>query len=103
MSDIPDYLIQWGAVKVTNAQHEFQKLINEFAGENIIQQITAANKTQLIGDAVKEVIYWGTTGSLWEAYKATEKIKLTEEMAPFLTEEKKQKFKNRLIDIISNL
>lgn len=103
MSTPPDYLVQIGAEKIAKAQKEFNKLVAQFAGANVVQQITAQGKTELIGDAVRDIMYWGQTGSLWEAYKAVEKIKITPEMAPFLTEEKKQEFKNKLIQILSSL
>lgn len=103
MSNIPPYLIAIGASKVAAAQSAFNKLVLQYAGANVIQQITAAGKTQLIGEAVRDVIYWGSTGSLWEAYKAVEAIKITPEMAPFLTEALKQDFKNKLVEMIGNL
>lgn len=103
MSQIPDYLIQIGAAKIAKAQTEFNKLVAQFAGANVIQQITAAGKTGLIGEAVRDVMYWGQTGSLWEAYKAVEKVQITPEMAPFLTEQTKQDFKNKLIQILASL
>lgn len=103
MSNPPDYLIKIGADKIAKAQTEFNKLVAQFAGANVVQQITAQGKTELIGTAVRDIMYWGQTGSLWEAYKAVEKINITPEMAPFLTEEKKQEFKNKLIQILSSL
>lgn len=101
--NIPPYLIQIGSSKVKKAQEAFNKLVMDFAGENVIAQITAAGKTKIIGDAVKDMVYYGSTGSLWEAYRACEKIEITPEMAPFLTEERKQQFKNKLIEILSSL
>lgn len=101
--NIPPHLVIIGAAKVAKAKAEFDKLVNEIAGENIIAQITAAGKTKLIADTLKEVAYYGSQGSLWEVYAAVEKIKITPEMAPFLTEERKQAFKNRIIKIISSL
>lgn len=101
--NIPPHLVIIGAAKVAKAKEEFSKLVNEVAGENIIAQITAAGKTKLIADALKDVAYYGSQGSLWEVYSATEKIKITPEMAPFLTEERRQNFKNRIIAIISSL
>jgi antitoxin (DNA-binding transcriptional repressor) of toxin-antitoxin stability system len=101
--DIPPHLVIIGAAKVAKAKAEFSKLVDEVAGENIIAQITAAGKTKLIADALKDVAYYGSQGSLWEVYVAVERIKLTPEMAPFLTEERRQNFKNRIITIISSL
>lgn len=101
--NIPPYLIQYGAAKIDKAKSEFSKLINEFGGENVIAQITAAGKTKLIADAVRDVIFYGSSGSLWEAYTSAEKIVITPEMDPFLTEERKKEFKNRLVQILSSL
>ena len=100
---LPDYLVQIGAAKIQAAQQQFNLLVADFAGANVVQQITAAGKTQLIGDAVRDVMYWGSTGSLWEAYKAVEAVQITPDMAPFLTEDIRQEFKNRLIAILSSL
>jgi hypothetical protein len=101
--NIPPYLVSIGSAKAAKAKEEFNKLVNEVAGENIIGQITAAGKTKLIADALKDVVYYGSQGSLWEVYSAIEKIEITPEMAPFLTEERKQLLKNRVIQIISSL
>lgn len=103
MADIPQVYIDMGAAKVKKARDGFAALVDQFGGENIIRQITAAQKTELIGNAVKDVLYWGSTGSLWEAFKAVERMQITPEMAPFLTEEKRQIFKNKLIELISTL
>jgi len=103
MADIPPQYIATGAAKVQKAAEGFNKIIAEFSGENVVRQITVAGKTKLIGDAVRDVLFWGSSGSLWEAYKAVEKIKITPEMAPFLTEAKKQEFKNKLIEVLSSL
>lgn len=103
MSQIPQYLINIGAAKVAAAQAAFQHLVQQVAGTNVIQQITAAGKTKLIADTLKDVVYYGNQGSLWECYVATEKLVITQEMAPFLTEDVRQQFKNKLIEIISGL
>lgn len=100
---IPDYLVKIGAAKVQQAQDQFNLLVMDFAGANVVQRITDAGKTKLIGDAVRDVMYWGTTGSLWECYKAVEAVQITPEMAPFLTEDVRQQFKNRLVAILSSL
>lgn len=101
--NVPDYLVNIGASKATAAQAAFAALVQEYAGANIILQITAAGKTELIGNAVKEVLFWGNSGSLWQAYAAVEKMVITPDMAPFLTGAHKQEFKNKLIQIISSL
>lgn len=100
---VPPQYIAIGAAKVQKAQQLFITLINNFAGENVVAQITAAGKTKLISDAVRDVIYYGNQGSLFEAYVACEKVILTPEMAPFLTEDRKKEFKNSLIQLLSQL
>lgn len=103
MSLVPPQYIPIGASKVKHAQQLFADLIAEFAGENLIAQITAAGKTKLIQDAVQEVLNYGNAGSLWEAYAAVERVKITPEMAPFLTGTRKNEFKNKLVEAISKL
>lgn len=102
-SQVPPYLTALGAAKIAQAKAGFDALIAEFGGANVIAQITVAGKTKIIADAVKDVMYYGSTGSLWEAYAAVEKIQITPGMAPYLTETRKQEFKNRLIQILSSL
>ncbi len=101
--NIPPHLRIYGEAKVAQAKAAFDRLIIEFGGENVIAQITAAGKTKLIADALRDVIFYGSTGSLWEVYVAASKIKITPEMAPFLTEERRQAFKNRVIEEIGKL
>lgn len=101
--NIPPYLTAIGSAKVKQAQALFADIIASFAGENVIASITAAGKTKLISDAVRDVLYYGGQGSLFEAYIATEKIQITPEMAPYLTEARKQEFKNKIIEAISKL
>lgn len=100
---IPEYLIQYGAAKIAKAQAAFNVLVAEYAGTNVVQQITAAGKTKIIGEALRDVMYWGQTGSLWECYHAVEQVEITPEMAPFLTEAIRQQFKNKLIEILGTL
>lgn len=106
MSDpinIPPQLTALGAAKIAQAQAGFATIVSEFGGANIIAQITTAGKTKLIADTMKDVVFYGSIGSLWEAYVACERIKITPEMYPYLTEDRKQFFKNRLIEAISKL
>jgi hypothetical protein len=101
MSLVPTQYIIIGASKVAKAREGFNVLINNLAGENLVAQITAAGKTRLISDAVKDVLYYGNSGSLWEAFVAVEKIVITPEMAPYLTEARKNEFK--IVELISSL
>ena len=100
---VPPQYIPIGKAKVEQAQKLFADLIASFAGENVVAQITAAGKTKLISDAVRDIIYYGNQGSLFEAYVATERVKITPEMAPFLTEARRQEFKNKLVEALSKL
>lgn len=103
MADIPQIYIDIGAAKQQKAIALFSSLMSQYAGENIIRQITAAGKTELIGNAVRDVLFWGQTGSLYEVYRALEKMIITPDMGPFLTEEKRQLFKNKIVEMISSL
>jgi len=101
--NIPPHLKLFGASKVQKAKDAFNNMITEIAGENVIAQITAAGKTKLIADTCREVMFYGSQGSLYEAFVAVERITLTPEMAPFLTEARRQIVKNKIIDIINRL
>jgi hypothetical protein len=103
MTDIPQIYLDQASTKIAKAQAAFALLVNTLAGANVIMQITKAGKTKLIADAVKDIVYYGNQGSLYECFSAVERVKITPEMAPFLTEETKQHFKNKLVEIISSL
>lgn len=100
---VPPQYIPVGIAVVKKAQGLFTDILNEFAGENVVAQITKAGKTKIISDAVRDVLYYGNQGSLWEAYVATERVVITPEMHPFLTEARKQEFKNKLVEALSKL
>lgn len=101
--NLPEYLLVIGSGKASKAQIEFGKLVQRYAGANMIKGITASGKTQKVSEAVERVLFWGSQGSLWEAYKAASHVVITPEMAPFLTEEIRMEFKNELVRIISTL
>lgn len=88
---------------VSNAQKQWAMLVAGFAAENIAMGITQAGKTLLVSDALYEVAVYGSQGSLWQAYNALSKVKVTPEMAPFLTEARIQWMKNKMIEAISAL
>jgi len=88
---------------VTNAQSAWQKLVITVAAENIALGITASGKTKLIADALFPVMTYGSSGSLWEAYNALNEVKITPEMAPFITKDRIDWMKNQLIQAISSL
>lgn len=88
---------------VTNAQKQWAQLVAGFAAENIAMGITQEGKTLLISKALYEVAVYGSQGSLWQAYDALSRVDITPEMAPFITEERIQWMKNKMIESISNL
>ena len=88
---------------VLAAQVAWAGMVAQFAAENIAMGITQANKTQLIASALQEVLTYGATGSLWQAYAALSNVVVTPEMAPFLTEDRIQWMKNQMIQAISSL
>jgi hypothetical protein len=83
-----------GIVKKTR---EFgESLMDSSAADNIRFGITQAGKTKLIGDAVRDVVYYLRSGSLYEAMTAIDAIVITPEMAPFITAENLVLFKNKI-------
>ena len=88
---------------VTTAQTTWLAMVSQFAAENIAMGISQAGKTSLIADALYEVSVYGSTGSLWQAYAALSKVQITPEMAPFLTEDRLQWMKNKMIEAIASL
>lgn len=92
-----------GSVVAQRAVAGFTEMMAEYVGGNIVSQITKAGKTQLIGDTLKEVVYWGNLASLYQVLGALERVKVTPEMAPFFTEATKQEMKNRVVQILSAL
>lgn len=88
---------------VSNAQKQWAMLVAGFAAENIAMGITQANKTQLIGDALNQVAVYGSQGSLWMAYAELSKVKITPEMAPFITQARIDWMRNKMIQAISVL
>ena len=83
---------------VSNAQKEWAALVAGFAAENIAMGITQAGKTLLISDALYKVAVYGSQGSLWQAYNALSEVVVTPEMAPFLTADRIQWMKNKMIE-----
>lgn len=101
--NLPPTYIALGKSKANKARLFFLDFMDEYSGGCIVLGITAKKKTKLIADTLKDVTYYGNSGSLWEAYNALEKIDITPEMAPFLTDEVKQFLKNKIVAFISTL
>jgi hypothetical protein len=71
-------------------------IVIEFAADNVLLGITQASKTKLIADACQQAFYYLSTGSLYEARSAMLEIEITEEMAPYLTEQRRIEFINKI-------
>lgn len=101
--NIPDPQYQRCEQIVNNAINSWKALVVTVAAENIAMGITQQGKTKFIADTMMPVMLYGQTGSLWEAYHALDAIKITPEMAPYITEDRRNWMKNQLIQIISTL
>ena len=88
---------------IAAAQTAFMGLTAEFAAENYIMGITASGQSQVIADALEDVYYYGTAGALWLCYQALGEVKVTPQMAPFLTADRIVWMRNRLIQTIDSL
>ncbi len=85
------------------ALNYWQQMVVTFAAENIAMGITQQGKTQLIASALQEVLTYGSSGSLWQAYAALSNVQITPEMSPFLTTARIEWMRNSMIQIISLL
>ncbi len=101
--NLPQPTMQYCAAKVLAAQQAFQVLVTAVAAENVAMGITSSGKTKIIADALEPVVFYGTTGSLWEAYNALQQVKVTPEMAPYLTQDRLNWMKNQLLAAIATL
>jgi len=101
--NIPDPAYNRCVQIIDNAINSWKNLVIIVAAENIAMGITQSGKTKLISDTLAPVVLYGSSGSLWEAYEALNKIQVTPEMAPFITHDRIQWMKNQLIQAISNL
>lgn len=88
---------------VVSAQAAWAGMVQQFAAENIAMGITQAGKTQLIADALQQVLVYGSSGSLWQAYAALSQVVFTSDMAPYLTAARIEWMKNVMIEAISGL
>lgn len=100
---IPDLEYNECLAIVSAAQAAWINIVKTVAAENLALGITQSGKTQLIADACNQVMVYGSSGSLWLAYNELNNIKITPEMAPYLTEDRIQWMRNQLIQAISSL
>jgi hypothetical protein len=86
--------------KIEKAKILFERIATEFSTENVLMGITQAGKTKLIADTLKDVFYYGQTGSLYECLAAIDAIVITPEMSPFLTEDRRAILRQRVLDVL---
>lgn len=101
--NIPDPTFARCQQVMHNAINAWQTLVVIVAAENLALGITQSGKTKLIADALFPVMMYGSCGSLWEAYNALNQVKVTPEMAPYVTAARLEWMKNQLIQAISTL
>lgn len=90
--------------KYQKAVAGYQTEMQIFVAENLAMGISSApGKVKLIGDTMKDVQYYGSVGSLYECLDALNHIKITPDMAPFLTQPRLDYLKNRIVAILSSL
>lgn len=85
--------------KVEAAMKFGQKLIIEFAGENVAMGITQAGKTKEVADYLEGVTRYLNTGSLYEVINEINRLKtkgLPDDLAPFISEERMNLFIERV-------
>jgi hypothetical protein len=87
----------------TAASQGFQFLVYCFVAENIAMGITQTNIGPVIAEALAPVMIYGNNGALWEALAQLDKVVITPEMAPYLTNARRIWMKNQLTQLISEL
>lgn len=89
--------------KVLYAQQCWSGLVAQFAAENLVMGMLSQGKSGLIATALKDVNFYGTSGSLWEAYNALDSVIITTDMAPFLTTARLDWMRQQMIQIVSTI
>lgn len=89
--------------KIQKAIDGFDQLLVTYAASNVLLGITQYGKTKLIADTVADVMRYGQSGSLYQAISALQAITVTEEMAPFLTQDKISGMVQDTLNLIASL
>lgn len=84
------------------AQATWTLTVAQFAAENLAMGISE-EQGQLISSALNQVMTYGSEGSLKLAYSALSQVVITPQMAPFLTEERIQWMRNKMITVMAKL
>lgn len=101
--NLPPTTLAYLQAKYQKAIAGYQSEVSIFVAENLALGITTSGKVKMIGDALRDVHYYGTVGSLYEALDALNRIKVTPEMAPYITDARLAYLRNRLVAILSGL
>jgi hypothetical protein len=100
---IPDVEYQACVAVVNAAINAWHNLVVIVAAENVAMGITQQQKTKLVADTLMPIMLYGSTGSLYEAYAALDEIVITEDMAPFITQDRVIWMQNQIMAIIESL
>jgi len=87
---------------IQKAQATWTLMVAEFAAENLALGITE-DQAKKIGEALNQVMVYGYEGSLHLAYDALSQVVVTSDMAPFLTDDRIQWMRNKMIQVMSSL
>ena len=77
-------------------------LMNDFISENIAMGITQAGKTKVVGEALKDLDFWLSCGSLYVVLAEIETLKqnLDPAWVPFITATRMTNFANKIKDYL---
>lgn len=87
---------------IQKAQATWTLMVAEFAAENLAMGITETQAVG-VGQALNQVMIYGSEGSLHLAYDALSRVVITPDLAPFLTEDRIQWMRNKMIQVLSSL
>jgi hypothetical protein len=85
--------------KITDAKEFGDKLLNEFATENVLMGITQAGKTIEVTDYLHKLSHYMMTGSLYAALTEIDVILADtnrDHLAPFVTTERMEIYKDKI-------
>jgi hypothetical protein len=87
---------------IQKAQATWILMVAEFAAENLALGITS-DQALKVSAALNEVMFYGSEGSLHLAYEALSRVQVTDDMVPFLTADRIQWMRNKMIQVMSSL
>ena len=84
---------------IQDARNFFDDLLNNFAAENVLLGITQAGKTRDVADYLRDVMYYGQSGSLYEVLGVINQLQQAgypTDLEPFITEVRMTLFKSKI-------